>query len=201
MPPAPTSTPAPESPSEIPPGASKADCDLLESDEHIVTVVHRHPIGIVAIYIEALLGTIAIIGLMLVVAPSFMDNLSGESYSLFIAGVIMAVALLSLILFIATYVYRQSRLIVSDKSLIQIIQRGLFIRKVSRLSMSNVQDVAAAHNGFLATIFNFGTLTVQTAGEEDNFVFPYCPNPDFYADKILDARQAYARSEEGHQGL
>jgi predicted GNAT family acetyltransferase len=62
--------------------------------------------------------------------------------------------------------------------------------------MSNVQDVAAEHKGFLATIFNFVTLTVQTAGEEDNFIFPYCPNPDFYADKILEARQAYAKSTQ-----
>jgi hypothetical protein len=44
----------------------------------------------------------------------------------------------------------------------------------------------------LQTIFNYGTLTVETAGEMRNFVFPYCPNPNKYADQILDARQAYA---------
>jgi len=186
------------------PQISKSDNDLLEPGEHIVTVVHRHPIGIVIIYLEALVGVIAIIALLMVLAPSFLDNLSGQAYNLFIAGVILAVALLALILFVATYIYRQSRLMVTDKSLVQIIQRGLFIRKVSRLSMSNVQDVAAEHKGFLATIFNFGTLTVQTAGEEDNFIFPYCPNPDFYADKILEARQAFAKSiqeETAHQQL
>jgi uncharacterized membrane protein YdbT with pleckstrin-like domain len=174
---------------------------MLEPGEHIVTVVHRHPIGIVAIYVAALVGVLALVGLMIAVAPSFLQNLSGQAYNLFITGAIMAATLLALILFVATYIYRQSRLIVSDKSLIQVIQRGLFIRKVSRLSMSNVQDVTAEHNGFLATIFNFGTLTVQTAGEEDNFIFPYCPNPDLYADRILEARQAYARSIEEGNGI
>jgi uncharacterized membrane protein YdbT with pleckstrin-like domain len=188
-------------PAPVPPEASKADSEMLEAGEHIVTVVHRHLIGIVAIYIETLVGVIALTGLLIVVAPSFVQNLSGQAYKLFIAGVILAIALLALILFVATYIYRQSRLIVSDKSLIQVIQRGLFIRKVSRLSMSNVQDVEAEHNGFLATIFNFGTMTVETAGEEDNFVFRYCPTPDLYADKILEARQAYTRSEEGRGGL
>jgi len=192
IPPAPPIPPPPAVPPV--PQISKSDNDLLEPGEHIVTVVHRHPIGIIVIYLEALVGVIAIIALLMVLAPSFLDNLSGQAYNLFIAGVILAVALLALILFVATYIYRQSRLMVTDKSLVQIIQRGLFIRKVSRLSMSNVQDVAAEHKGFLATIFNFGTLTVQTAGEEDNFIFPYCPNPDFYADRILEARQAYAKS-------
>jgi membrane protein YdbS with pleckstrin-like domain len=201
VPPAPLSTTTTSTPQEPLSQASKADSDMLEPGEHIVTVVHRHPIGIILIYLVALVGIIAVIGLMIAVAPSFTQNLSGQAYNLFIAGVIFAVGLLALILFVATYLYRQSRLIVSDKSLIQIIQRGLFIRKVSRLSMSNVQDVEAAHNGFLATVFNFGTLTVETAGEEDNFVFPFCPTPDLYADRILEARQAYVHSEEGRQGL
>ena len=195
VPPAPSSTIPPP---QVPPEASKEDYEMLETGEHIVTVVHRHPIGIIAIFVEALVAVIAITGLLIVVAPSFVQNLSGQAYDLFIAGVVVAITLLALILFVATYIYRQSRLIVSDKSLIQVIQRGLFIRKVSRLSMSNVQDVSAEHKGFLATIFNFGTLTVQTAGEEDNFIFPFCPTPDTYADRILEARQAYAKSvEEG----
>jgi hypothetical protein len=55
-----------------------------------------------------------------------------------------------------------------------------------------VEDVSAEQKGFLPTFFNYGTLVVQTAGEMENFVFPYCPNPNKYADRILDARQAYA---------
>jgi uncharacterized membrane protein YdbT with pleckstrin-like domain len=112
------------------------------------------------------------------------------------AGAIFATALVFFILFLATYIYRQSMLIVTDKSLIQIMQRGLFVRKVSRLSMSNVEDVSAEQRGILPTIFNYGTLTIQTAGERENFLFPYCPSPNLYADRVLDARQAYANRAE-----
>ena len=174
---------------------------MLEPGEHVVIVVHRHPIGIIAIYLEALVGAIAMVALVIALSPGFLNNLSGQAYTLMIAIVVIAVALLALILLVATYIYRQSHLIVSDRSLIQIVQKGLFIRKISRLSMSNVQDVTADHEGFLATIFNFGTLTIETAGEEDNFVFPWCPSPDVYAERILEARQRYAESEAGKQGL
>jgi uncharacterized membrane protein YdbT with pleckstrin-like domain len=105
------------------------------------------------------------------------------------------IALLFFVLFIATYIYRQSMLLVTDMNLVQILQKGLFVRKVSRLSMSNVEDVTAEQKGILPTIFNYGTLTVQTAGEMENFVFPYCPNPNKYADRILDARQAFVDKE------
>jgi hypothetical protein len=105
-----------------------------------------------------------------------------------------------LILFTATYIYKQSRLLVTDKSLVQIIQKTLFNKKVSRLSMSNVEDVSEEQRGFLASFFNYGTLTVQTAGTEDNFVFSLCPNPAKLADRIIEARQAYAKSiEEGQE--
>lgn len=191
----PSQNPAPPEES-LPPGehASRAEMALLEPGEHLVTIVHRHPIGIIAIYLEALVGVVALMALAVIVAPDFLGNLSGESYRLFLGGVFMATVLLALVLFVATYIYRQSKLLVTDKNLVQIIQRGLFIRKVSRLSMSNVEDVTAEHRGILSTIFNYGTLLIQTAGEMENFRFPWCPTPDLYADRILEARQKYALS-------
>lgn len=59
--------------------------------------------------------------------------------------------------------------------------------------MSNVEDVNVEQRGIAAHLFNYGTLTVQTAGEEDNFVFSQCPNANIHAEQILEARQAYAR--------
>ncbi len=193
-----TPEPAPEqkSPSQNLEMFTKEERDLLEPGEVLVTVVHRHPIGIVLIYLETLIVILAIAGISIAAAPSFFSNLSAQGYRLMVALVLLAVGVLALVLFVATYIYRQSKLLVTDKSLVQIIQRGLFVRKVSRLSMSNVEDVNAEHRGILSTIFNYGILTIQTAGQEDNFIFPWCPDPDLYADRVLEARQAYAQSLE-----
>jgi guanylate kinase len=60
--------------------------------------------------------------------------------------------------------------------------------------MSNVEDVSEEQRGILASIFSYGTLTVQTAGEMENFIFTLCPNPAALADRIIEARQAYAQS-------
>jgi uncharacterized membrane protein YdbT with pleckstrin-like domain len=173
-------------------GLLVSELAMLNSDERIITVVHRSVIGLIYIYLFALGAVTALLALAVLAFPTIFSTLSVSSNMLLFAGAIFSVALVFFILFIATYVYRQSKLIVTDQNLIQILQNGLFARKVSRLSVSNVEDVSADVQGILQTIFNYGTLTVETAGEMRNFVFPYCPNPNKYADQILDARQAYA---------
>ncbi len=179
-------------PADPPPIIDKTLESLLEPGEKMLTVVHRHLIGIIIIYLEALVGVGSLALLAAFVAPDVFNDLSTKTNRLIVAGTVFAVAILVFVLFVATYVYRQSKLLVTDKSLVQVLQKSLFIRNVSRLSMSNVEDVSAEQRGILATIFNFGTLTIQTAGELDNFVFPTCPDPNRLAHRILEAREAYA---------
>lgn len=174
--------------------------DFLEPDEQELAVVKRHPIGIVGIYLESLLGLLVVMGLGIAVAPDFLNDLSPQAYRILIAVIVFGLAILIFFLFVATYVYRQCRLLITDRSLVQILQKSLFIRKVSRLSFSNVEDVTAEQRGILASIFNYGTLHIQTAGAEENFEFTYCPAPNRYADQIIEARQRYAQSlEEEHE--
>jgi membrane protein YdbS with pleckstrin-like domain len=170
--------------------------DMLEPGECVLTVVHRSVIGLLGIYLVAVVAVAAIAALIIILSPSTFDTSSPSISGSLSAVMILAAVLLVLILYTATYVYRQSRLLVTDKSLVQVMQKTLFIRKVSRLSMSNVEDVNEEQRGVLASIFNYGTLTVQTAGTEDNFIFSLCPNPAKLADRIIEARQAYAKSIE-----
>lgn len=169
---------------------------LLEPGEHLVTVVQRHPIGIIGIYIEMFAG-IVILGVLMVFALSgTFGKLSGSTEALIASGGILVAGFLAMILMISVHVYRKSRLLVADRSLVSIVQSALFSRKIARLSMANVEDVTCDQKGILQNLLNYGTLTIQTAGQEDNFIFPFCPNPDKTADQILEARQAFVRKAE-----
>ena len=189
-----------EKPPATPPplaGVSKhREEDMLEPGENVLTVVRRSAIGLLGIYSVAVLAVAAIVALVVTLSPDTFDTSSATISGPMSAIIVLSAILLVAILFTATFIYRQSRLLVTDRSLVQIMQKTLFIRKVSRLSMSNVEDVNEEQRGLLATIFNYGTLTVQTAGTEDNFIFTLCPNPTKLADRIIEARQAYAKSIE-----
>lgn len=176
------SAPLPKRPADI--------AHMLLPDEKLLFVLRRHPIGIIYIYLQVLAAVLTIFTIGYLASPTLFDSLSDTAFRALLGAGILAMALLVFILLIATYVYRLSMLIVTDKSLMQVVQSGLFVRRVSRFTMSDVEDVTAEQKGIFATLFNYGTLTVQTAGTADNFLFTYCPNPNKYAHEILVASHA-----------
>lgn len=175
---------------------ANSDEKLLTADEHLVKTIYKHPVGIIGIYAEMILG----VGIVFILVALAIDNTFGKVPSdakpwIVAAGFLVSVFIVS-ILSIVAYVYRKSRLLIADKSIVSTVQRSLFSKKISRLSMTNVEDVTAEQRGILPTLFSYGTLTIQTAGEEDNFVFPLCPHANEVADEILEARQAFVRSSD-----
>jgi uncharacterized membrane protein YdbT with pleckstrin-like domain len=197
---------SPQSAPATPPpltGISKSpDADMLEPGENIVTIIHRSLIGLAGIYLVAIIAVAAIFALVITLSPATFNTSSDNISPALSAIMILGAVFLVLVLFTSTYIYRQSKLFLTDRSLVQIMQRSLFIRKVSRLSYSNVEDVSAEQRGILASIFGYGTLMVQTAGERDNFTFTLCPSPHALADRIIEERQKYAEAlQEENENL
>lgn len=163
-------------------------------DEVKVADVRRHPIGLFIIYLQVLVGFGIAFLIILLLLPGFMSTLGADkatSASLISVLVLSAAVFAFIFLILATKIYTGNQLIITDSNVTQILQKGLFNRTVSELSMHNVEDVTALQRGILQTIFNYGTLTIETAGEQNNFIFVYCPNPNAYAKAVLDSRQMY----------
>jgi Bacterial PH domain len=106
--------------------------------------------------------------------------------------------------------YYLSLQIVTSERIIDIDQKGLFLREVNELPIDNIEDVTYKQNGFWGTIFNYGDVIVQTAGSapthnpESNgenekgingFVFNNVPNPSEISNTISQLRQ---KSKELH---
>lgn len=168
----------------------------IPEGNHQLLVIKRHPFGLVAMYLSATVGLVAAFGLLFFLVPSV---LTGDTQATAIRYLMMfavvATGVVFIVLLIATYVYRQNRWVVTDESVHQTSQRGLFNRQSSELSMANIEDVTAEQKGILAELFGFGTLRAETAGELPYFHFNYCPTPDKYAKIILDARQKYINDD------
>lgn len=175
----------------------KAVFDPTGRVEHImpnetrVADVRRHPFGLVVIYFQFILATVLAIGLIFYLLPSAL-GINDTTSNLFIGLLSMVMSVLGLIfLILATRIYKGNQLIVTDKNVTQVQQIGLFNRRISELTMANIEDVTANITGVFGTIFNFGTIVIETAGEQNNFTFKYCPNPNAYAKAIQDARSYY----------
>lgn len=165
---------------------------MLEQGEQIVTVIKRHPIGLIAMYIQATAALGAIALLVIVLAPDLVSDSSNSAFGFLVAIFGLIVLLVLAILGLATSLYNQSQLVVTNRGIIQTLQKGMFNKKISRLSMSDVEDVTAEHKGILQTIFIYGTLHIETSGELKNFAFKFCPKADKYAMQIIEARHQYS---------
>ena len=60
--------------------------------------------------------------------------------------------------------------IVTDRRVVDISQEQLYYRSISELNLEDVEDVKSEVKGFFPTLFGYGTITIQTAGEHENFI-------------------------------
>src|SRR3989338_7265588 len=83
--------------------------------------------------------------------------------------------------------------IVTNQRIINIEQKGLFDRVVSEQQLYRVQDVTSELKGFFSTILNYGTVHIQTAGEEQRFIFEQVPDPYNVAKKIAQLAEEHKK--------
>lgn len=169
----------------------------MQEGERLIFDLKRHPIGLILNYLMGLvlIGTTAflIFGLLPSIGLS-----ESQTDSVGVAVLLIVTTLYLIYSFIATVVYWGNRWIVTSDSLTQITQTGLFHKESSQLSLENIEDVTAEQYGPLTHIFGYGVLRVQTAGEHTKFAFLYCPNPNYYAQQILAAREAMMEGKHYH---
>jgi CRP-like cAMP-binding protein/membrane protein YdbS with pleckstrin-like domain len=67
-------------------------------------------------------------------------------------------------------------------------------------AIANIQNVDATRPGFLPTIFNYGFVSIDTAGSQSDIVFDYVPNPELIQSDIfarIDESRRQQRISEG----
>lgn len=168
----------------------------INADEIKIADIRRHFFGLFLIYLQTIVGLGLAVGLIFYfMASSGGNNSTISSIAWFSTLIVGSLGLIFMLL--ATKIYNANQLIVTDINVTQVLQVGLFSRKVSELTMENVEDVTSEQHGIFPTLFNYGTLKVETAGEQNNFIFKYCPNPNAYAKALQDARAAYYSKHSG----
>ncbi len=165
-------------------------------DEQTLVCQHRHWLFLLPdILITLVLGLLPVGGLVLlsvVGAEPFGDP--GAVITTLVLG-LYYLALITFF-FIRWLDYYLDLAIVTDKRVVDIDQHGLFNRNSSELEYEAVQDVSAAKHGILQTLFNFGDVEIQTAGEKANFMFRTVAAPETITERINQAREGASNSED-----
>lgn len=171
---------------------------VMQEGERRILEIKRHPFGILVVYFMCGLVIVLVAFITLAVLPGISSSISASQANA-IAGIsLLIVATLTAVYsLIATKIYWGNSWVLTSDSITQIDQTGLFTRKSSQLALGNIEDVSAAQNGIVSHLFGYGVLKVETAGEHSKFHFYFCPNPNYYAQQILKAREEFALSHRG----
>ncbi|HLC89416.1 MAG TPA: PH domain-containing protein [Patescibacteria group bacterium] len=154
-------------------------------DEKIILLLRRHPF---IIFLKILLWVVV------AVLPLIFYFILGETiqgffnHDLFGPLIVVFTSILYLYVWLFAFTswvdYYLDVWIVTNERIINIEQKALFSRTVSEQKLYRVQDVTAELKGFFPTFLNYGDVQIQTAGEQQHFIFKQVPNPNEVAKKI-----------------
>jgi membrane protein YdbS with pleckstrin-like domain len=164
----------------------------LDPGEQVNRVIRRHPITLV----PALLGA-AVLILLSFLTSYTISHFAGQfpfPPSLLFALSLIFLALAVIFVLVAIFVYRRNVLVFTNVHLVIAVQNGLFSHRVSQVAFERVQDVSGSKHGIAQTIFNFGLVEIQSAGEEEKFEFSGAPDPQGIADDVLEIHEACLRA-------
>ena len=67
-------------------------------------------------------------------------------------------------------------------------------------AISNIQNVDANRPGFFPTLFNYGFVSIDTAGAKSEIVFDYVPNPELIQSDIFQRLDDFRRQQRINEG-
>ncbi len=112
---------------------------------------------------------------------------TGEGIFLSIIVIAVWFLFIWIIFFVIWTNYYLDILLVTNKRIIDIEQKGLFSREVSTFRLDRIQDITVEVRGVLATLLDFGDVHIQTAGERRDFTAKGVPHPSIIKRKIRNA--------------
>lgn len=133
---------------------------------------------------------------------SFLGNNLRESeyYNLLLFGESLATLFIWNFFFILWIDYYLDAWIVTNERIINIEQRGFFMRNISELKLTKIQDVTSEITGVVPTLLNYGNIYVQTAAEKERFTFYQIPNPNQVKNVIVQLQEKERVAEERELG-
>lgn len=167
----------------------------LDANEKILYEIRKHPFGLAGIYALGLSVAGLLFGGSIGLVYLLDSNPSGSGTDLGSFGPLLLLlgGFLSIFALIMTaigaYLYQSNVVYVTSEKVAQVLYKSIFHRKISQLSIGDVQDVTTSQSGVFSHLFNYGTLIIETAGEQSNYSFHFTPKPYEASKAIVNAHE------------
>ncbi len=155
--------------------------------EKIIYLLRRHWLIFVKTMLPFLILAVLPVGIYWLLHREFPGLFTDDyTYPLLIMAASIYYLCIILFTFNAFLDYYLDAWVVTNDRIINIRQIGLFARTVSEMDIYKVQDATSEVKGIFQTMFNYGHVRIETAGEKDNFDFEQVSNPNEIRHHIIE---------------
>lgn len=166
----------------------------LSDGEYVISAVRRHPIGLVMpLVIGVLLVSFSLTLLFyfdsIIEYLRLSDNKAG--IFTFILLIVAFASSVVLFMYISYFIYTNNKFFLTNESVIQEIQTGLFSKHEQTVSLSNIEDASYIQQGIIQQIFGYGSIRLSTEGDETTYRFTYVANPKEHIATLNNAVEAF----------
>lgn len=166
----------------------------------IILFVRRHWASFMGQFLLSFLMLVMPAVVILSLYFSDLNIIKGLVINFIVLGLSIYYLIAITVAFVAWISFYYDIYIVCKDSITDIVQEGFWGRKISQVSLLRVQDVSSNIQGFLPTIFGYGDVLVETAGEQtQNFLLKAIPNPQEVSAKILQLHHDIVAKEQREQ--
>ncbi len=154
--------------------------------EKVKTVIHRDAIiAVKRVLFFALLLALPVIVIAMVnsLFPALINVVWAWPLLLLVSSAY--VLFVWLLFFFSLLDYFLDVWIITDRRIIDIRQNGFFSRSISEMHLSRVQDISSETHGFFPTVFRYGNVVIQTAGEQTKLFFEEVNHPEHIRDMLM----------------
>jgi hypothetical protein len=97
---------------------------------------------------------------------------------------------------VPVYLKSQERLVLTDEALLQVLQPAIMATKIEQLGLNDLANISV-HNDFLGSLLGYSHLSVETPGEQDNYLFRMLPDAAECAREIASAHENFEAALNG----
>ena len=171
-------------------------------EQKIVLFVRKHWAAYLGQFILSIFLFFFPLALLLVIYLNDKTIFTGLVLNLIVLGASTYYLIISTFIFTSWLSFYYDIYIVTDESIIDVSQQGFFGRKIVQISLLRVQDVSSNIQGLFPTLFAYGNILIETAGEQtQNLLFEQVPNPQEISAKIIELHHKLIEVEGRHHQL
>ncbi len=145
----------------------------LQRGEKIIKIYHHHPFPFIIQITKAIGASLPFFFFLYLFSSSL-------TYEQIIIGVLIIVALFTLVIIYLALIYWLDKIVVTNKRILHIDWKVLSQRDEGEALLSDVQDIHTQEKGILSAIylFDYGMVRIETAASKATIIFTEAPDPE-----------------------